>query len=79
MVGLADGRDIIGKTTPVRHSMYQTFLHHQTPTSRHSPLDAPFCSSKFCIIEPHLRQLDSLQKENGSAPTNAATPLGSFH
>jgi len=36
-----------------RHEAAQTFLHHQTPTSRHSPLDAPFCSSKLVIIHPH--------------------------
>jgi len=28
------------------------FLHHHTPTSRHSPLDAPFCSSRLVIIQP---------------------------
>lgn len=32
-----------------------TFLHHQTPTSKHSPLLAPFCSSRLLISPAHHR------------------------
>jgi hypothetical protein len=58
-----------------------TFLHHHTPTSRHSPLDAPFCSSRFVIIHPlhHVSFFFSYNIHISKLTTTSATPLDSSH
>lgn len=72
------GRDITKRQWMVRKQPH-TFLHHHTPTSRHSPLDAPFCSSRFVIIQPLRLLASSLWSRFEIHTTTSATPPDSSH